>query len=71
MAEAARREDIPDRESLRQAVVEVERKRRKMLYLRGLERRLLMGDIALIELAFRLENGRRDRAEKGKALRER
>lgn len=58
MAEAARREDEPDREMLRQAVVAVHRRAHKMLYGHALQRRFLMSDITLIELELRARRGR-------------
>ncbi len=50
-AEAAGREDEPDRESLRLAIVEVQRTAHRILYAQRLERTLLLGDIALIQAA--------------------
>lgn len=58
MADAARHEDEPDRESLRQAVVEVHRTAYRMLYAQRVERLLLMHEIVQLESAVRNAGGR-------------
>lgn len=63
MAEAARREDGPDCETLHGLVVAVHRTAHKMLYRQQLARMFLMGDIAMVQAAVDADRERRKGVE--------